>query len=163
MLQDQQRVWRILKKELQDAGVARVVPVSELGAEDRAFLHETFLAELWPQLTPQSIDSAHPFPFISNREMGLLLTLVRRNGVGGGAAPPHPPPPPPSKRSSSKRKGENGNSGGGNSPDATGAKEKAEPRGQDQLSHAVSVLFCSERGRDAPPHPPIPPPRARLP
>ncbi len=137
MLQDQQRVWRILKKELQDAGVARVVPVSELGAEDRAFLHETFLAELWPQLTPQSIDSAHPFPFISNREMGLLLTLVRRNGEGGGAAAPThaQPPPPPSKRSS-KRKGENGNSGGGDSPAATVAK--AETRGQDHLSHAVS-------------------------
>ena len=137
-------MWRILKRELHDAGVSRVVPVSELGAEDRAYLHETFLTELWPQLTPQSIDSAHPFPFISNREMGLLLTLVRRNGpgdegaggdgdgvapgrVGGGGGGGSGAPP---KRS--KRKGE-GSSGSLLTPTAP----LNAPPAQDQLSHAA--------------------------
>ena len=150
ILADQQRVWRLLQEELRAADVARVVSVANLDATDRAFLHRTFMEELWPQLTPQSIDSAHPFPFISNREMGLLLTLVRRNGEGGGgaAAPAHAQPPPPPSKRSSKRKGENnGNSGGGDSPAATVAK--AETRGQDHLSHAVSLL----QRESAPPSP----------
>ena len=142
MLQEQQRVWRILKKELHDAGVARVVPVAELGAEDRAYLHETFLAELWPQLTPQSIDSAHPFPFISNKGMGLLLTLVRKNGDGsegergegersggggGGGDDEEGKEYKPNSSKRTKRKGD----GGGPSPPPPSTPA------QDQLSHAA--------------------------
>ncbi len=131
-------MWRILKRELHDAGVSRVVPVSELGAEDRAYLHETFLTELWPQLTPQSIDSAHPFPFISNKGMGLLLTLVRRSGNeggggggGGGDGEGREARAQDPTQKRSKRKG------GGNGGASQQAETRGQPPAQDQLSHAA--------------------------
>jgi polyphosphate kinase len=88
LLRDQQRVWGVLQAELAAKNVARVVSMSELGAEDRAFLHEKFLSELWPQLTPQSIDNAHPFPFVPNKGMGLALTLIKKAPAGAEGAPP---------------------------------------------------------------------------
>ena len=38
-------------------------------------LREYFVENIFPLLTPQSIDSAHPFPFISNLSVNLLVTL----------------------------------------------------------------------------------------
>ena len=80
LMRDQQRVWSLLLGEMAEQGVARVVSVSDLGPEDRAYLHDKFLNELWPQLTPQSIDNAHPFPFVPNKGMGLALTLTKKEG-----------------------------------------------------------------------------------
>ena len=79
LMNDQQRVWGLLRAELQDSRVARIVSMSELGPADKAFLHTKFLTELWPQLTPQSIDNAHPFPFVPNKGMGLALTLMKND------------------------------------------------------------------------------------
>lgn len=88
LMKDQQRVWSKLQQELRAKGAAQLVACSSLDAADRAFLHDLFIRELWPQLTPQSIDNAHPFPFVPNKGMGLALTLMkraRRSVVGMGA------------------------------------------------------------------------------
>ena len=124
LMRDQQRVWSLLLGEMAEQGVARVVSVSELGPEDRAFLHDKFLNELWPQLTPQSIDNAHPFPFVPNKGMGLALTLTKREvpkpsgggggGKGGGAAGgggASAAAAPPAEGETKKRKGGRGEDG----------------------------------------------------
>jgi len=53
----------------------RIVPYTELGTADRKHLRDYFLANIFPLLTPQATDPAHPFPFISNLSLNLLVTL----------------------------------------------------------------------------------------
>jgi polyphosphate kinase len=46
-----------------------------LTAKEKKHLREHYYANIYPLLTPQSIDPAHPFPFISNLSLNLLVTL----------------------------------------------------------------------------------------
>jgi polyphosphate kinase len=46
-----------------------------LTAKEKGQLREHYYANIFPLLTPQSIDPAHPFPFISNLSLNLLVTL----------------------------------------------------------------------------------------
>ena len=48
---------------------------NELPSKDRKQLRESYYANIFPLLTPQSIDPAHPFPFISNLSLNLLVTV----------------------------------------------------------------------------------------
>ena len=50
----------------------------ELTAAQARWLREYFLDRILPVITPQAIDPAHPFPFITNGGMGMLLTLTRQ-------------------------------------------------------------------------------------
>jgi polyphosphate kinase len=46
-----------------------------LTSREKSHLSEYFSKNIFPLLTPQSIDPAHPFPFISNLSLNLLVTL----------------------------------------------------------------------------------------
>jgi len=46
-----------------------------LSAKQKKQLREHYYTNIFPLLTPQSIDPAHPFPFISNLSLNLLVTL----------------------------------------------------------------------------------------
>ena len=76
LMDDQQDCWRRLLVELYDQGI-RVLPTDELSAEDRSWLEQTFLDDMFPMLTPLAIDPAHPFPFIPN--LGFCLALLLGN------------------------------------------------------------------------------------
>ncbi len=78
LMRDQQVTWRELTEELSGAGISVVGP-AELSGEDRAWLEERFMAEIFPVLTPLAIDPAHPFPFIANLGLGFALQLRRRS------------------------------------------------------------------------------------
>jgi polyphosphate kinase len=47
----------------------------ELTPKEKKLLREYYYKNIFPLLTPQSIDPAHPFPFISNLSLNLLVTL----------------------------------------------------------------------------------------
>ncbi len=47
----------------------------QLNDDERDQLRERFLTTIYPLLTPQATDPAHPFPFISNLSLNLLITL----------------------------------------------------------------------------------------
>ena len=47
----------------------------ELSAKEKKLVCEYYHANIFPLLTPQSIDPAHPFPFISNLSLNLLVSL----------------------------------------------------------------------------------------
>ncbi len=47
----------------------------DLSVEDQAKLREHYFQNIYPLVTPQSVDPAHPFPFISNFSLNLLVTL----------------------------------------------------------------------------------------
>src|SRR5690606_23254656 len=48
---------------------------AELTELERATLRDHYLRNIFPLVTPQSMDPAHPFPFISNLSLNLLVTL----------------------------------------------------------------------------------------
>src|SRR5215203_5427803 len=62
--------------ELAAAGI-RVEPYKSLNAKDRKKLDHYFRDNLFPILTPQSVDSSHPFPYISNLSLNIGLFIDR--------------------------------------------------------------------------------------
>jgi polyphosphate kinase len=72
----QQARWGELRKELTREGLHVVTP-EEVTEAERAALHQTFLSQVFPILTPLAIDPAHPFPFIPNLAFSLVLKLRR--------------------------------------------------------------------------------------
>ncbi len=48
---------------------------TDLDVEEQAQLREHYYENIFPLVTPQSVDPAHPFPFISNLSLNLLVTL----------------------------------------------------------------------------------------
>ncbi|WP_114951156.1 RNA degradosome polyphosphate kinase [Sphingosinicella terrae] len=72
----QQEVWSALRGLLREAGVA-VVGSDELEGEEGEWLERHFAHHIFPVLTPQAIDPAHPFPFIPNKGFSLIFDLRR--------------------------------------------------------------------------------------
>jgi polyphosphate kinase len=72
----QQQVWRDLRAALRDAGLA-VLGKDEIDGADELWLARHFQDHIFPVLTPQAIDPAHPFPFIPNRGFSLIFDLRR--------------------------------------------------------------------------------------
>ena len=60
----------------------RIVDYQGLSGEDVEFLRGHFHDSIFPLVTPQSIDPAHPFPFISNLSLNILVH-VRFPGQDG--------------------------------------------------------------------------------
>ncbi len=79
LMAEQQRCWMELVARLREAGVV-ISDIDELSAADLARLHERFLSEAFAVLTPIAVDPAHPFPFIPNCGMGVVVELVRPEG-----------------------------------------------------------------------------------
>ena len=52
-----------------------VLDYADLDDEDRDTLRAYYIENIMPLVTPQAIDPAHPFPFISNLSLNLLVTL----------------------------------------------------------------------------------------
>ncbi|MCP4432454.1 MAG: polyphosphate kinase, partial [Gammaproteobacteria bacterium] len=47
----------------------------KLDDDDKATIRDYYIDNIYPLVTPQAVDSAHPFPFISNLSLNLLVTL----------------------------------------------------------------------------------------
>jgi len=77
----QQSVWADLRAALAECGLVVLGRDEPLGEEAVAFLDRHFREQIFPVLTPQAIDPAHPFPFIPNRGFSLIFDL-RRPGSG---------------------------------------------------------------------------------
>lgn len=76
LIDDQQKCWRQLKEELRTAKIM-VVDNEELSAADKKWLENDFMDHVFPVLTPLAIDPAHPFPFIPNFGLSMILTLQK--------------------------------------------------------------------------------------
>jgi polyphosphate kinase len=74
----QQQVWSNLRKALGEAGLT-VIGGGAVDQESAEWLERHFRDQIFPVLTPQAIDPAHPFPFIPNRGFSLILDLGRKN------------------------------------------------------------------------------------
>jgi polyphosphate kinase len=66
---------RKLLRALHKHGV-RVLSHAALKAADQAWLRDHYIDHVFPLMTPQGIDSAHPFPFVSNLSLNLLVSAL---------------------------------------------------------------------------------------
>ena len=53
----------------------RIVSFDLLTSKERKQLREQYYRNIFPLITPQAVDPAHPFPFVSNLSLNLLVTL----------------------------------------------------------------------------------------
>ncbi|MCZ6579278.1 MAG: polyphosphate kinase 1 [Gammaproteobacteria bacterium] len=66
--------------ELLTAEDIHLTTFEELDDKDKETIRNYYLENIYPLVTPQAVDSAHPFPFISNLSLNLLVTLRHRDG-----------------------------------------------------------------------------------
>ena len=80
LLASQENVWRDIRHSLADAGI-QVLGSSKvdaaLSADEIAWLRTHFQEQIFPVLTPQALDPAHPFPFMPNKGLAVMFDLVR--------------------------------------------------------------------------------------
>ncbi|MEH3104719.1 MAG: RNA degradosome polyphosphate kinase [Sphingomonas phyllosphaerae] len=81
LMASQHAVWRDIRHELDEAGISVLGSRSleRLDDEQRAWLDTYFQEQLFPVITPQALDPAHPFPFMPNKGMAVMFDLVRRS------------------------------------------------------------------------------------
>ncbi|MBW2548379.1 MAG: RNA degradosome polyphosphate kinase, partial [Deltaproteobacteria bacterium] len=71
---EQQGLWIELREKLATIGV-QVASYEALSEDDRKWLRDDYLENIFPLVTPQAMDPAHPFPFVSNLSLNLLVSL----------------------------------------------------------------------------------------
>ncbi|MGF1615590.1 MAG: polyphosphate kinase 1 [Gammaproteobacteria bacterium] len=76
----QESVYRDLLGLLEQNAI-RIVRYTDLDPKQRGRLREHYLHNIFPVVTPLAMDPAHPFPFISNLALNLLVTLRYPGGT----------------------------------------------------------------------------------
>ena len=82
LMASQQAVWRDLRAALSAAGISVLGSRSldgALDADEKDWLETHFREQVFPVITPQALDPAHPFPFMPNKGMAVMFDLVRRS------------------------------------------------------------------------------------
>jgi polyphosphate kinase len=78
LVDTQQSVWNDIRADLAAAGI-EVLDAGAITGETAEWLENHFRNQLFPILTPQALDPAHPFPFIPNQGSSVIFDLVRRS------------------------------------------------------------------------------------
>ncbi|HZH28505.1 MAG TPA: RNA degradosome polyphosphate kinase [Azospirillaceae bacterium] len=74
LMQDQQRIWLELRRDLGENGVS-LLEIDDVTEAELDWLETRFHDDIFPILTPIAVDPAHPFPFIPNMGLSLALQL----------------------------------------------------------------------------------------
>ncbi len=76
LVTSQHEVWGTLRASLAEIGFDATAdePLDEAA---EAWLDKHFREQIFPVLTPQAIDPAHPFPFIPNKGLSLIFELTK--------------------------------------------------------------------------------------
>jgi polyphosphate kinase len=73
---NQQSVWTAIRADLVETGI-HVLDANVIEGETEAWLETHFREQIFPILTPQALDPAHPFPFIPNQGSCVIFDLIR--------------------------------------------------------------------------------------
>src|SRR5436190_13754943 len=76
LVTSQHEVWAALQADL-DGAEMHVVGDEPLNEAAEQWLDQHFREQIFPVLTPQAIDPAHPFPFIPNQGLSLIFELKK--------------------------------------------------------------------------------------
>ncbi len=68
------RIWRTLQAKLRSEHID-IVTFKQLTPAQQQQMRSYFYDNIYPLLTPQAMDPAHPFPFVSNLSLNLLIKL----------------------------------------------------------------------------------------
>ncbi|HEY0622184.1 RNA degradosome polyphosphate kinase [Sphingomonas sp.] len=77
LVDSQQAVWNDIRGELGDRGI-EVLDADAIVGEVAEWIENHFRLQIFPILTPQALDPAHPFPFIPNKGLSVIFDLVRQ-------------------------------------------------------------------------------------
>ncbi len=83
---DQQRVLASHLHNLLKAQGIRLRSYKRLSEAERKLMRDYYIRNIFPLVTPQTMDPAHPFPFISNLSLNLLVTVHYANDDASGLA-----------------------------------------------------------------------------
>jgi len=76
----QHRTCQEVRSLLRSKGIIRAT-YGDLTAEEIIELREQYVRNIYPLVTPQGTDPAHPFPFISNLSLNLLVYIRQEEDV----------------------------------------------------------------------------------
>ena len=76
LMASQQAVWGDLRTALDEAGL-HVLRRDEVDPQAAEWLETHFREQIFPILTPQALDPAHPFPFIPNKGLSVMFDVIR--------------------------------------------------------------------------------------
>lgn len=79
LMEDQQACWEELRSDLKNEQI-EVLAVSDIKRSDMTWLQDRFDNQIFPILTPQAVDPAHPFPFIPNLGFAVAFQLNPEKG-----------------------------------------------------------------------------------
>jgi polyphosphate kinase len=71
---EQRRLLPELLAELAPHGIT-ISTYDDLTPEEQSDLRDQYVRNIFPLVTPQAMDPAHPFPFVSNLSLNLLVTV----------------------------------------------------------------------------------------
>ena len=74
MAYQHQHFEQVLRLKLAAKGI-HLLDYLDLSQEQRNYLHNYFEAQVFPVLTPLAVDPSHPFPYISNLSVSLLVVV----------------------------------------------------------------------------------------
>ncbi len=74
LMTEQQKSWVALKLELNKAGI-NIENHRNLSDNDKNWLKNYFLSNIFPALSPIAVDPAHPFPFLPNLGLAVILQI----------------------------------------------------------------------------------------
>ena len=70
----QERTFQTVRRELAEAGVCHLMP-GDLSPDQREYLHLHLQRNVMPFLSPQVINSRHPFPHLENSALYVMVAL----------------------------------------------------------------------------------------
>src|SRR5262249_6838143 len=78
LVADKQACWNDIKKDMSASGIDIVLP-DALTAQEKDWLEGLFMSHVFPILTPIAVDPAHPFPFIPNLGLTMVVWMQRKS------------------------------------------------------------------------------------
>ena len=86
MLPRKDRAYHDTMSRLKEHGIEHVT-FSDATPEERSFLEQYFKREVKPLLSPIIVDKNHPFPFLRNKKLYVVVQLAAKSGVQLGLIP----------------------------------------------------------------------------
>ncbi|MCC7253395.1 RNA degradosome polyphosphate kinase [Hyphomicrobium sp.] len=78
LVAEKQTCWNEIKADMAAAGIEIVDP-DKLTKPEKTWLGQMFMSHVFPILTPIAVDPAHPFPFIPNLGLTMVVWMQRKS------------------------------------------------------------------------------------